>query len=58
MEMTALKIEAADLEHLTDEEIVSLAKDGDTVALEFLIGKYKNFVFISFNLLFLPQPLL
>ena len=44
MEMTALKIEAADLEHLTDEEIVSLAKDGDTVALEFLIGKYKNFV--------------
>jgi len=44
MEMTALKIEAADLEHLTDEEIVSLAKDGDTAALEFLIGKYKNFV--------------
>ena len=44
MEMTALKIEAADLEHLTDEEIVSLAKDGDTVALEFLIGKYKSFV--------------
>lgn len=44
MEMTALKIEAANLEHLTDEEIVSLAKDGDTVALEFLIGKYKNFV--------------
>ena len=42
--MTALKIEAADLEHLTDEEIVSLAKDGDTAALEFLIGKYKNFV--------------
>lgn len=44
MEMTALKIEAANLEHLTDEEIVSLAKDGDTAALEFLIGKYKNFV--------------
>ena len=44
MEMAALKIEAADLEHLTDEEIVSLAKDGDTAALEFLIGKYKNFV--------------
>ena len=44
MEMTALQIDAADLEHLTDEEIVSLAKNGDTMALEFLISKYKNFV--------------
>ncbi len=44
MEMTALQIDTADLEHLTDEEIVSLAKHGDTMALEFLIGKYKNFV--------------
>ena len=44
METTALQIDAADLEHLTDEEIVSLAKNGDTIALEFLIGKYKNFV--------------
>ena len=44
MEMTALKIGATDLEHLTDEEIVSLAKNGDTIALEFLISKYKNFV--------------
>ena len=44
MEMTALQIDAADLEHLTDEEIVSLAKNGDTIALEFLISKYKNFV--------------
>ncbi|MBQ5659108.1 MAG: RNA polymerase sporulation sigma factor SigH [Peptococcaceae bacterium] len=44
MEMTALQIDATDLEHLTDEEIVSLAKNGDTIALEFLISKYKNFV--------------
>ena len=44
MEMTALQIDAADLEHLTDEEIVPLAKNGDTMALEFLISKYKNFV--------------
>lgn len=44
MELTAIQIDAADLAHLTDEEIVTLAKDGDTVALEFLISKYKNFV--------------
>ena len=44
MEMTALQIGATDLEYLTDEEIVSLAKNGDTIALEFLISKYKNFV--------------
>ena len=44
MEMTALQIGAINLEHLTDEEIVSLAKNGDTIALEFLISKYKNFV--------------
>jgi RNA polymerase sporulation-specific sigma factor len=44
MELTALQIGATDLEHLTDEEIVSLAKNGDTIALEFLISKYKNFV--------------
>ena len=44
MEMTALQIGATDLEHLTDEEIVSLAKNGDTIALEFLISNYKYFV--------------
>lgn len=44
MESTAVQMDAADLEHLTDEEIVTLAKDGDTIALEYLIGKYKNFV--------------
>ena len=44
MEMTALQIGATDQEHLPEEEIVSLAKNGDTIALEFLISKYKNFV--------------
>ena len=44
MEMTALQIDAENLEHLKDEELVSLAKDGDTMALEYLISKYKNFV--------------
>ncbi|MDH7577435.1 MAG: RNA polymerase sporulation sigma factor SigH [Bacillota bacterium] len=29
---------------MTDEDIVELAKDGDGVALEHLINKYKNFV--------------
>ncbi|SMB84386.1 RNA polymerase, sigma 30 subunit, SigH [Desulfonispora thiosulfatigenes DSM 11270] len=31
-------------ETMNDEEIVELAKDGDTYALEFIINKYKNFV--------------
>lgn len=44
MEQTAIQIDAATLEHLTDEEVVTLAKDGDTQALEYLISKYKNFV--------------
>lgn len=44
MELTAVQMDAENLEHLTDEEIVTLAKDGDTQALEFLISKYKNFV--------------
>jgi RNA polymerase sporulation-specific sigma factor len=33
-----------ELELKSDEDIVSEAKDGDTIALEFLINKYKNFV--------------
>lgn len=44
MESTAVPMDVADLEHLTDEEIVTLAKDGDVLALEYLISKYKNFV--------------
>src|SRR5690606_69161 len=31
-------------EDLADEEIVEYAREGDTVALEYLIHKYKNFV--------------
>ncbi len=31
-------------ENLTDEQIVALAQDGDSAALEFLLGKHKNFV--------------
>jgi RNA polymerase sporulation-specific sigma factor len=33
-----------ELELKSDEDIVNEAKDGNTVALEFLINKYKNFV--------------
>jgi len=33
-----------ELEIKSDEDIVSEAKDGNTIALEFLINKYKNFV--------------
>ena len=44
MEQTAQQLEMIELEHLTDEEIVELAKYGNVGALEFLINKYKNFV--------------
>ena len=43
MEQTAQQLEMIELEHLTDEEIVELAKCGNVGALEFLINKYKNF---------------
>ncbi|NMD33782.1 MAG: RNA polymerase sporulation sigma factor SigH, partial [Firmicutes bacterium] len=33
-----------ELEFKSDEDIVSEAKEGNTVALEYLILKYKNFV--------------
>ena len=44
MEQTAQPIEQTELKHLTDEEIVELAKNGNVTALEYLINKYKNFV--------------
>ncbi len=44
MEQTAQQLDMINLEHLTDEEIVELAKYGNVGALEFLINKYKNFV--------------
>ncbi|GAB6877341.1 RNA polymerase sporulation sigma factor SigH [Thermaerobacter litoralis] len=33
-----------DLDHMEDEEIVEIARQGNPEALEYLIGKYKNFV--------------
>ncbi|NMB40407.1 MAG: RNA polymerase sporulation sigma factor SigH [Firmicutes bacterium] len=33
-----------DYENKTDEEVVYVAKDGDNIALEYLINKYRNFV--------------
>ena len=44
MKQTAQQIDQIALEHLTDEEIVDLAKHGDVEGLEYLINKYKNFV--------------
>ena len=34
----------ADYPELTDEEVVALCRTGDTVAVEYLLNKYKNFV--------------
>lgn len=42
MELDFLKVE--EYEGKTDEEIVKEAKDGDSIALEYLINKYRNFV--------------
>ena len=44
MEQTAQQLDMIELEHLTDEEVVELAKYGNVGALEVLINKYKNFV--------------
>lgn len=44
MEQTAQQLDMLELEHLSDEEIVELAKYGNVGALEYLINKYKNFV--------------
>ncbi len=44
MEPAAQDLEQIELEHLTDEEIADLAKNGNVGALEYLINKYKNFV--------------
>ncbi|RJX25042.1 MAG: RNA polymerase sporulation sigma factor SigH [Dethiobacter sp.] len=42
MELDLLKVE--EYEDKTDEEVVTEAKDGDSIALEYLINKYRNFV--------------
>lgn len=34
----------AEFENMADEDIVEIARNGNATALEFLIGKYKNFV--------------
>lgn len=44
MEQVAMQVNENDLKAMTDEEIAFLAKDGNVIALEFLINKYKNFV--------------
>lgn len=44
MEQTAQQLDQVAMEHLTDEEIVNLAKHGNVEGLEYLINKYKNFV--------------
>lgn len=38
------ELNQVELEQMPDEEVVELVKDGNMVALEFLINKYKNFV--------------
>ncbi len=38
------QVYSGDFSALTDENIVALANDGDSVAQEYLINKYKNFV--------------
>lgn len=42
LELDFIKVE--EFEGKTDEEVVREAKHGDSIALEFLINKYKNFV--------------
>lgn len=42
MEQDLLKV--YEYEERTDEEVVTEAKDGDSIALEYLINKYRNFV--------------
>lgn len=42
LELDFIKVE--EYEGKTDEEVVTEAKDGDSIALEYLINKYRNFV--------------
>jgi len=44
MTANAQREEAASYHLLVDEEVVEFAREGDNVALEYLINKYKNFV--------------
>ena len=44
MEFATAKEKAVDYDEMLDEEIVELALNGDSYALEYLLNKYKNFV--------------
>jgi len=44
MEIDLKEWSALEYENLTDEQIVDSVRDGDSIALEYLINKYKNFV--------------
>ncbi|MEG6617521.1 RNA polymerase sporulation sigma factor SigH [Peptococcaceae bacterium 1198_IL3148] len=44
MSANAQREETASYHLLVDEEVVEFAREGDNVALEYLINKYKNFV--------------
>ena len=44
MEIDLKEWSALEYENLTDEQIVEAVRNGDSIALEYLINKYKNFV--------------
>lgn len=44
MELATAKEKTVDYDEMLDEEIVELALNGDSYALEYLLNKYKNFV--------------
>jgi len=44
VELATAKEKAVDYDEMLDEEIVELALNGDSYALEYLLNKYKNFV--------------
>ncbi|MDD3840717.1 MAG: RNA polymerase sporulation sigma factor SigH [Clostridia bacterium] len=44
MDINAIKKAPVDYEMMLDEDIVEYAKNGDSIALEYLINKYRNFV--------------
>lgn len=53
MEVTAAEARVEDYDIMLDEDIVQLALDGDSYALEYLLNKYKNFVRIKARSYFL-----
>jgi len=53
LEVTAAEARVEDYDIMLDEDIVQLALDGDSYALEYLLNKYKNFVRIKARSYFL-----